>query len=150
MIIHRKLGERSGDEGILIWSLAVLRNVIGNYYQARRRESERREWPERFDEVAVEGDDESPAGARAAAARIDVLGAALADLARRAPRCGRIFEILLDGLKRGRAGESPRLTWEKVQREFPDLTRNAFHVSLHRCRERLREVMEAREKGAVV
>ena len=41
-IVHQKHGQRQPGPGILVWSLAVLRNVIGNYYQAKEMASSKR------------------------------------------------------------------------------------------------------------
>ena len=43
-IVHQKHREIEAERGMLMWSLAVLRNVIGNYYQAKERLT-RRESP---------------------------------------------------------------------------------------------------------
>ena len=48
-IVFDRYGEIKQGPGILVWGLTVLRNVIGNHYQARDRERERldfvEEWP---------------------------------------------------------------------------------------------------------
>ncbi|MEZ4388181.1 MAG: sigma factor [Candidatus Krumholzibacteriia bacterium] len=38
-VVLRKLPDLPPDRGLLVWSLTVLRNVIGNHYQARRRDT---------------------------------------------------------------------------------------------------------------
>jgi DNA-directed RNA polymerase specialized sigma24 family protein len=146
LVVHRKYRERAGSGGVLVWGLAILRNVIGNYYQARRREGGRRGAAENLEEFPA---GEAGAAGDGAADLLEKLGAALAELAARFPRCGRIFEILLANLEaHGPAREAAESAWQAAQQELPNMTRNAFHVSLHRCRERLREIMEPRPLGA--
>jgi len=145
LVVHRKYRERAGSGGVLVWGLAILRNVIGNYYQARRREGGRRGTAESLEELPA---GEAAAAGDGAAGLIEELGAALAELAARFPRCGRIFEVLLANLEaHGFGREAAETAWQAVQEELPNMTRNAIHVSLHRCRERLREIMESRPRS---
>jgi DNA-directed RNA polymerase specialized sigma24 family protein len=145
-IVHERYGEAGRDRSILVWGLTVLRNVIGNHYQKRGREKDRIahvEDMERLPETGLEPD-------------ADLIGAsirqgleeAVAELAERFPRCGKIFDAILASLERG---GSPReissQALKLVQREQPDLKPNAFYVALHRCRGHLRAVMDAREEN---
>jgi hypothetical protein len=71
---------------------------------------------------------------------------AIAELARRSPRCGTIFARILESLAEvdGSRAVSQR-TLELVQRDFPEMSRNSFYVALHRCRAQLRGIMDRME-----
>ena len=151
-IVLAKQGARSPGQGILVWSLAVLRNVIGNYYQAKEREGRRMIHP--GDMEKLPGAVEAPAeewGARLAAEEETArIRRGVAILGREDGRCGSIFRVILAGLAAGdELAEAGRRAFEKVRDRFPDMNRGAFYVALHRCRSRLRRVLEAMDVGAV-
>ncbi|MBC8426596.1 sigma-70 family RNA polymerase sigma factor [bacterium] len=145
-IVLDKYHERTGQTGILIWSFTVLRNVIGNHYQSRNRDVSRtthvEDW-QSFSPAAVVID---PLRDRETDEFNGRLEGAIATLARKAPRCGRLFANLLDSYKHG--GEQREVSARALamaQQEDPDLTRNTFYVALHRCRAQLRALLEAGE-----
>ncbi|MBU8870873.1 MAG: hypothetical protein KOO60_08455 [Gemmatimonadales bacterium] len=138
-IVLRKGGEQHRTENVLVWSLTILRNVIGNHYQSRRRETERMVTGETIlDNLAdsAEGPDQiHGAGSQ--------LAMALADLAERFPRCGRIFAGILASQELGGGPrEVSQRALEFVQREDPEMTRGGFYTALHRCRSQLRATHE--------
>jgi len=152
-IVHEALGivlaknqDLGRDRSILLWGLTVLRNVIGNHYQARRREIAQTvqvdDW-RTIPEAAIAADPVDLLGTAESAARLE---AALAELTRSAPRCGAIFACILESLERGGgAREISQRALAAVQRLYPDLTHNAFYVTLHRCRARLRSLLDESE-----
>jgi DNA-directed RNA polymerase specialized sigma24 family protein len=146
-IVLQKYRRLPPERGILVWSLTILRNVVGNHYQDRRRSADqivrvadwcrlaecRRAARDPFDRVATAED----------VARIE---AAIAELARSAPRCGTVFDCLRRSIEQGGAPrEVSARALVMVQAELPGLTRNAFYVSLHRCRARLRAILDRLE-----
>lgn len=147
-IVLAKYRDRPRTDGLLVWSLTVLRNVIGNHYQSRRRDVERttqvEDWrtvPEasvRIDPVESIEEDEM----------VGALEQGIELLARKHPRCGTIFTRILESLETGGGQrEVSQRAYELVRREEPDLTRNSFYVALHRCRDRLRTLLEKRDLG---
>jgi DNA-directed RNA polymerase specialized sigma24 family protein len=146
--VLRKYRERSRSDGILVWSLTVLRNVIGNYYQARKRESERLVQVQDWQRLASS----APSGTSTSQLETDQfvwqLEQAIAALAQRYPRCGKIFTGLLSSLEEGGGPrEISQRALDKVCREQPDLTPNNFYVTLHRCRAHLRLILAEQEEG---
>lgn len=145
-VVLRKFRDLPPDRGILVWSLTVLRNIIGNHYQSRRRDGEQTTQVDDWHAVAEARVDDDPLGQLAADEAAARLEDAIARLARTSPRCGLIFAKLLDAVDRG---GSPREVSTHalalVQKELPDLNRNSFYVSLHRCRAQLRAVLDRRE-----
>jgi DNA-directed RNA polymerase specialized sigma24 family protein len=153
-IVLLKFRARGDQPGILPWSLTVLRNVIGNYYQ---KADHRKEWislehtPSEFlaraGEVAARETD--PGDDRAQRLLVKRLAVAIRDLSDRHPRCGAIFRAILASLD---AGGNPReissRALETIQQEYSDLTRGLFYVALHRCRANLRQILAEAEKGA--
>jgi hypothetical protein len=136
-IVHQKYRTSSSDAGILIWSFVVLRNVIGNYYQNKRRRQGR--------ETPLEDLPRPPAGARLEEESDlgERLTEALATLARQAPRCGLIFRRILESWERGGGPrEVSQRALATVQREEPAMTRGSFYTALHRCRARLRVLLD--------
>ncbi len=138
-IVLRKGGEQQRTENVLVWSLTILRNVIGNHYQSRRRETERMVTTETvFDNLAdttVRPDQILEVDSQ--------LERALANLAERFPRCGRIFAGILASQELGGGPrEVSQRALETVQREVPEMTRGGFYTALHRCRSQLRAILE--------
>jgi RNA polymerase sigma factor (sigma-70 family) len=146
-VVLRKYRHLDPDRGILIWSLTVLRNVIGNHYQARRRDTEQTTRVEDWHAVPEASLADDPAESLLAEETARRLEAAIAELARTSPRCGLIFGKLLASLE---TGGGPREVSSRalamVQQEQPDLARNSFYVALHRCRAQLRTLL-ARTDG---
>lgn len=142
-----RYGTQGESPGILVWGYTVLRNVIGNHYQARAREQQRRE---NVDDLAA-----LPEASAAAPDELEIaseeqrLANAIADLGRRYPRCGTIFRAILASL--GQGGSPREITARalvEARRRQPGLERNAFYVALHRCRGYLREQLATGEGGA--
>ena len=144
-IVFDRYGERNQGAGILVWGLTVLRNVIGNHYQARSREKERLEFVEEYP-AAAQVDDDMLAATIGDQTR-EILLRAIDEVARSLPRCGRIFSSLLDSLARGGSpNQVSGRALARIQKEEPDLTRGAFYTALHRCRAQLRKVMDRLER----
>ena len=145
-VVLRRYDTLPRDRNILLWSLTVLRNVIGNHYQARRRDTDRT--------VQVDDWRTVPAAALTADPTVDLVGGeaaemlqrAIGDLARRSPRCGAIFAHILDSVEMGGGPrEVSQRALERVQQELPDMSRNTFYVALHRCRAQLRGLLDRME-----
>lgn len=149
-VVLRKYGDLAPDRGILVWSLAVLRNVIGNHYQSRRRHNAQTVQVEDWRKVPTAALVTDPVDGLAADETAARLEAAITELARTAPRCGTIFARLLESMEQG---GGPRdistRAMALVQTEIPDLTRNSFYVALHRCRARLRNLLQRMEGSNV-
>jgi len=138
-IVLRKAVELRKSENVLPWSLTILRNVIGNHYQARRWEGERMNTAENIlDTVA-----DPAAGPGGPGDLAPAIEAALEKLARRFPRCGRMFEAILRSLEQGGgSNEISQRAFDKAQKAEPGLTRGGWYTALHRCRAQLRTLME--------
>ena len=143
-IVLEKYAERGTGSGILIWGLTVLRNVIGNYYQARRRDGERLEY--------YADERQLPASTSLLEADLDAeeaqkrLAEAIAELAERYPRCGAIFQAILTSLEEeGSPREISTRALALVQQHDSGMKRNAFYVALHRCRGYLRDLLADQE-----
>jgi len=146
-VVLRKYRDLPPDRGILVWSLTVLRNVIGNHYQSRRRDGDQTTQVDDWHTVAEARVDDDPLARLAADEAATRLEVAIGRLARSSPRCGLIFAKLLDAVDRGgSAREVSTRALALVQRELPDLNRNSFYVSLHRCRAQLRAVLDRMEE----
>jgi DNA-directed RNA polymerase specialized sigma24 family protein len=145
-IVFDRYGERNDGPGILVWGLTVLRNVIGNHYQARDREKQRLSFVENLPEEAA-----SPADFLADTEHTqtrEALLRAIQELSERFPRCGKIFHHLLVSLEQGGSpNEISTRTLEYVQRENPGMNRGNFYTTLHRCRGQLRTILARREEG---
>lgn len=145
-IVLRKYREPGRESGILVWSLTVLRNVIGNHYQAKRRDAERTTQVDDWQAVPSASVSEDPVNALTVDQAADRLEEAVARLAERSERCGVIFRRILETLARGgEPAEAGRQAFARVREDFPDLTRNSFYVALHRCRAQLRTVLDRME-----
>lgn len=145
-IVFDRYGERNEGQGILVWGLTVLRNVIGNYYQGRDRENERLTFVDELPAAAA-----CDAGVLAEtewAQTKETLLEAVDLLAERFPRCGKIFHHLLTSLDRGGSPhEVSTHALNLVQKEDPNMNRGRFYTALHRCRGQLRDVLARVEKG---
>ena len=146
-IVLERHRERRAEVPILVWSLAVLRNVIGNHYQSRYRERQRRQPVADWHRLAVPDRTADPLDELAAGELREALERALERLAVTSARCARLFRVLLESLRGGGGGrEVTARVLDVLRRDDPRLTRNAFYVMLHRCRARLRVLLE-RERG---
>ena len=145
-IVFARYGERETTTGILVWGLTVLRNVIGNYYQARQRERDHLDFVEEMPAAAAVTED--MLAEREHAELRQQLLEAIGELAERFPRCGRIFHSLLTSLDRGGTpNQVSSRALALMQRDHPDLTRGGFYTALHRCRASLRDILVRRAKG---
>ncbi len=144
-IVFDRYGERNEGQGILVWGLTVLRNVIGNYYQAKDRENSRLSFVEELpSDAACEADF---LGETELAQTRDNLLEGIATLAERFPRCGKIFHHLLSSLEYGGSpNEVSTHCLGLVQKDDPDMNRGRFYTALHRCRAQLRDVMDRMEQ----
>ncbi len=145
-VVLRKYRDLPADRGLLVWSLTVLRNVIGNHYQSRRRDTEQtmqvEDW-HAVPEARIAADPLDDLASDEAAVRLET---AISELARTAPRCGLIFAKLLTSVEQGGGPrEVSTRALALVQAELPELNRNSFYVALHRCRAQLRAVLDRME-----
>ncbi|MCK4304274.1 MAG: hypothetical protein KAY24_08535 [Candidatus Eisenbacteria sp.] len=149
-IVHTKHATRAVGRGMLVWSMAVLRNVIGNYYQKREKLDRGEPFDERFHGTldvsrarchGIPGDN----GPEGAAERILE---AISLLARRNPRCGVLFRRIMESLA---VGGSPREISQRAMdllgQDFEEMSRSGLYVALHRCRNRLREILHERDRS---
>lgn len=158
-VIHARLGAAAG--GVLPWSFAVLRNVIGNHYRRQAREARHQPWNEDAHSQAA---NDAAAGAAPGAGGGGSTGAgrggfdgqlearelqrhleqAIDALAARHPRCALLFRHLLASAAEG-GGERQvsRRAFERACAELPELSAGNYYVTLHRCRARLRRLLEA-------
>jgi DNA-directed RNA polymerase specialized sigma24 family protein len=147
-IVLAKYQGRTSASGTLPWGLAVLRNVIGNYYQ--RQEARGRHEP-LDDELAARGapggsGDLDPLDALLAEERVARVARGLERLAGERPRCGDLFRRILECLAiGGTPADVSRRALARMSEVRPEATANAIYVMLHRCRARLREIL--REDG---
>ena len=148
-IVLGKYRERSRDCGLLVWSLTVLRNVIGNHYQSRKRELDRTTQVEDWQRIGDSTPGEDPSRVLDEAETAGLLERAVAELTRRSPRCGDIFQHIFASHERGGGQrEISQRAFETVREDHPDMTRNTFYVALHRCRAQLRSLMDRLETEA--
>jgi len=141
-IVHLKLRSRRHTDGVLPWSMAILRNVVGNYYRKRSVEARRIEFP------AESRDASDLDEARERAEEMDRLSRALDVLSRSHPRCGALYREILRSLDE--VGDLPgrsRGAMEMVLQRFPNMTPGTIYVALHRCRSRLRRILAQLEEG---
>lgn len=147
-IVFDRYGSRNEGQGILVWGLAVLRNVIGNHYQSRDRERDRLSFVDELPRDAADRTDPFADLELADTRRLLVEG--IARLAERFPRCGRIFHHLLTSLEKGGGPqEVSSRTLALVQKEDPGMNRGRFYTALHRCRAQLREVLASLDNEAL-
>jgi len=145
-IVCDRYRERKQGVGILVWSLTVLRNVIGNHYQKRETERRHMEFVEEYPrDAAAEAD---PLAMALGSDHRRMLTSAISELADRFPRCGRIFGHLLEGLEGGGSPqELTTRTLAAMQHDEPGLARGAFYTALHRCRGHLRAIWDRSQGG---
>ncbi len=145
-IVFDRYREKRPEAGILIWSLTVLRNVIGNFYQAREREGSHLNFVE---ELPVDASyREDPLAMTELTQLREHLLEAVEELAQRFPRCGILFQGLLQSSDEGGSpNEVSTRALEIIRKKQPELTRGNFYTALHRCRGYLREFLSRQEKG---
>lgn len=135
-IVHGKYRDRPAGRGILIWSLAVLRNVIGNYYQKRARLGRGEPFDDRRHSPTADSDPLLDQGG-------EEIFAALQHLSGEQPRCGEFFRrVLASFAEGGDPAQINRRALQKLRRDHPGMSRGSLYVALHRCRKRLREILE--------
>lgn len=145
-IVFDRYGDRNQGAGILVWGLTVLRNVIGNYYQGRDREREKLDFVDEYP-AAASLDQDMLAGTVARETR-QLLLQAVAELAERLPRCGRIFRGLLLSLDQGGSpNQISSRALAAARQEEPGLARGTYYTALHRCRAQLRQIMARLSDG---
>ncbi len=148
-----RYAERPGAGPVLPWGLTVLRNVIGNRYQARRREEGHVELNEEALVVDspgyLAGVGENPLADHFGEQLRARVADAIRELGREHSRCAGIFRRILEGLD---CDETPdeisRGAMETLQAGEPGVSRGNFYVVLHRCRARLRQLLDDAEPGA--
>jgi RNA polymerase sigma factor (sigma-70 family) len=145
IIVHEKCNGRStGDrvDGVplLAWCLQVLRNVIGNYYQRERTRSRASRADGDLYPKVVEFTSGTPSPTPIEALERRELGRRLRDAIDAIPdesaRCRKYLRRLLEGAEPG------ELALEE------GVTQSAFYNRLHRCRQKLRMMLE--ESGVVL
>jgi len=142
-IVHARLQAGELTDGVLVWSLAVLRNRIGNYYQRRAR----RAGEEPFEE-GRHASGGSPLAEMLEAEMKEQVLVAVEVLAERHPRCGLLFRRILESLSLGGSpGEVTRRALGKLRDDLQGLSSGALYVALHRCRGRLRTILTELEAG---
>ncbi len=149
-VVHGKYAGRATKVAILPWSLVVLRHVIGNYYQRERRR--RRTMAGDLEEVGAGALQEAappwtdPLGEVQMSDLIQRVVQAMDLLDRSYPRCGALMRRLLESFARGGTPrEISSRALEMARPDFPGLTPGNLYVTLHRCRARLRELLERLE-----
>lgn len=143
-IVLLRYAERQPQQNILVWSFAVLRNVIGNYYQRRKRQMRNEPYEERIHSAASaeRGTDDLVATKEVFAG----LKKALTTLAHEEPRCGRLFQIVLESCDEGGTPvEINRRAMKRMRVKYDRMTQGALYVALHRCRRRLKEIVSSLE-----
>ncbi len=148
-VVVARYRERPSAEGILPWSLVVLRNVIGNYYQRRSRNIRHESLDDR-DDIEAEFATRhalSPDVFDDSREVIERVTGAIARLSSERPTCGTIFRRILESLE---LGGGPRKISGRamagVREDHPDMSSGSFYVTLHRCRLRLREILRELEE----
>lgn len=111
------------------WCFQVLRNTIGNYYQ---RERTRRRWVEDDTEAIAVAPSPTPLESLDSQRTLSVIEDTLAGMRRSDPTCAGYLMRILEGERAGELAAS-----ESVER-------GAFYRRLYRCRQKLRELLEAR------
>lgn len=146
-VVLLRYASRPPISGVLPWSFVVLRNVIGNAYQRRRRLEMTRPLEESLPlAIAVTAGTAGadPLEVLDRSETLLVLERALETLAHRYPRCALLFRALLRSLDEGGGThEISTRALALVRQELPDMNPENFYVALHRCRARLREQFRA-------
>lgn len=139
-IVHLKLSFRPLTGGFLPWSYSILRNVVGNYY----KKASRRKRGVGFDEQVHGATDEDISGDLERQRIVDHLAEKLLLLSRTHPRCAVLFDKILQVFEKKREGRGDTQTiYDLVRDEFPEMSPGTFYTALHRCRARLRALMNA-------
>ncbi len=148
-VVHSRLSGRAQQRQTLAWGFAVLRNVVGNYYQRQRVLNRGEVFDDRLHGGicgAAGPDEEGNYGVTHELFMTETsrqVKEAIKILSQRTPRCGIIFQRILESLDLGGGPqEVSGRALAKLQIEIPDISRSALYVALHRCRERLRVVLD--------
>ncbi len=141
-IVLRKYRSRPRGVGILPWSYAVLRRVVGNTYLRRERARSRTDATGDVD--AVPDEELDPLAGREARQLRERIARAIRRIETEHARCATSLRALLAGWTRGDgADDVAREVLQMLQRQDASITRSNFHVILHRCRNRLRLALDA-------
>ena len=74
---------------------------------------------------------------------VNTVRRAIEGLAHDHPKCGVIFRRILESFDNdGGPREIFNQALRRIQKEYPEMSSGNFHVTLHRCRARLREVFQ--------
>lgn len=126
-VVAEKIRAVSPEADVLPWCLTVLRNVVGNYYSSRRRAERFGAWVGGFAARWHGGVNADAEQAKDEIQRV---------IPRLSVRCRQLVEWTLAGY-----------TAEEMQEFLRLPSRNALYMRLYRCREELKEALEA-ERGA--
>jgi len=126
-VVAERLSTVPEGSQVIPWCLAVLRNVVGNYYSSRAR-------LERLSPFAADLAGRWHGGASRAADE------AKREIARVLPvlpiRCRKLLEWKLSGMSA-----------DEMQRRLGLASRNALYMRLHRCRLELKQALEAHKES---
>lgn len=143
-IIHLKYRQTDPQTRVLTWAMVVLRNVIGNYYQKRKRLDRAEPFEDQIHSAApdVQAADYESAPLIPDHDSIRPLLDAIRFLGEQYPRCGRLFRSILENIEKGEAPKGiPSDTIDQLLHDLGGISRDTLYVTLHRCRKRLREIM---------
>jgi len=148
-IVHGELAKRPVMRQTLAWGFAILRNVVGNYYQKKRVLDRGEVFNDRLHSGIGDKTESGAMGTYSVTHELfmaetsQLVKEAIAILAERTPRCGIIFQRILESLDLGGGPqEISNRVMADLQKEIPDISRSALYVALHRCRERLRVILD--------
>jgi DNA-directed RNA polymerase specialized sigma24 family protein len=142
-IVHAKYAGRERAGQVLTWSMVVLRNVIGNYYQRREKLALEEPFDERrHADRATGGEAAARQGADGECEMWGQILEAVGLLARKEPRCAVMFRRILESLDEGGTPAAVlRRAMERMRADFGEISRGALYVALHRCRANLRAIL---------
>ncbi len=123
MVVSERLASIPEDAQVAPWCLAVLRNVVGNHYSARRRLERLTPWAVDLATRWHGGVNSEREDAKREIKRV---------LPRLPARCRTLIEWKLAGV-----------SVEEMQKALSLSSRNALYMRLHRCRQELKRALEA-------
>ncbi len=126
-VVAERVGAVASNVDVVPWCLTVLRNVVGNYYMAKRRSERLLPWAPGLAERWHGG-----VTREREAAKEEISEA----LPRLGPRCRQLLEWKLAGMSAG-----------EMQARLGLPNKNALYMRFHRCRQELKRVLEAERKG---
>jgi DNA-directed RNA polymerase specialized sigma24 family protein len=145
-IVFTKYASLEKERGMLVWSLTILRNVIGNFYQSRQRFDDKNVQVDNWQAVSEAAVDPS---AMETEETTSLLFDAMTELSEKYPTCGTIFSCILNSHEKGGGQrEISQRALDAVQEMIPDFKRGSFYTALHRCRTHLRKILSTLEEGA--